>query len=119
MPQAAARATSASPIYKRAIGSFMASEIRMGRAPLVIHSTPIWLLAELGLVGLCIFVAPAFRIFWSEIRRRTPDTSAFLLVMIIGGFAVMSLVHEMLYQRTLWLLLGAALASPVVARRSG
>jgi len=109
----------AHPFFGAGLGSFMASEIRMGRAPLVIHSTPIWLLAELGLVGLCIFVAPAFRIFWSEIRRRTPDTSAFLLVMIIGGFAAMSLVHEMLYQRTLWLLLGAALASPVVARRSG
>jgi O-antigen ligase len=109
----------AHPFFGAGLGSFMASEIRMGRAPLVIHSTPIWLLAELGLVGLCIFVAPAFRKFWSEIRRRTPDTSAFLLVMIIGGFAVMSLVHEMLYQRTLWLLLGAALASPVVARRSG
>lgn len=109
----------AHPIIGAGLGSFMDSGVRLGGGPQVIHSTIIWLLAEMGLVGLLIFAAPVVRIFWAEIRRDTPDIPASLLVMIIGGFAVMSLVHEMLYQRTFWLLLGAALAGPVLARRSG
>ncbi|MDA1325820.1 MAG: O-antigen ligase family protein [Proteobacteria bacterium] len=109
----------AHPFFGGGLGGFIHSEIGAGRAPLVIHSTPLWLLAETGLVGLVILSAPIFRIFRCEIRRDTPDNSAFLLMLIIAGFAVMSLVHEMLYQRTFWLLLGAALASPVVTRRGG
>ncbi len=104
----------AHPFIGAGLGSFIDSEVRTGDAPLVIHSTPIWLLAEMGLVGLFVLAAPVFRIFWTEIRRNTRDIPASLLVMIIGGFAVMSLAHEMLYQRTFWLLLGAALARPGV-----
>ena len=73
----------------------------------------------MGLVGMLILAAPVFRIFLSEIRRETPDISALLLVCIIGGFGAMSLLHEMLYQRTFWLLLGAALASQITPRRDG
>jgi hypothetical protein len=41
-----------------------------------------------------------------------------LLILIISGFAVMSLAHELLYQRTFWLLLGVAMAMPyAVAKR--
>jgi len=107
----------AHPVFGAGLGGFINGEIGAGRAPLVIHSTPLWLLAETGLVGLVILSTPIFRIFWCEVRRDTRDNSAFLLMLIIAGFAAMSLVHEMLYQRTFWLLLGTALASPVVTRR--
>ena len=98
------------PIFGAGLGAYMESVLREGGAPLVIHSTPLWLLAETGLVGFFVFTMPVVRIFWSELTRPSPDFVSKLLVLMILAFVVMSSVHEMLYQRSLWLLLGAALA---------
>ena len=73
----------------------------------------------MGLVGLLVFTAPIVRIFWREFRHARSDISRYLLIMMIGGFGTMSLVHEMLYQRTFWLLLGIAMVTPVFAGRHG
>ena len=98
------------PIFGAGLGAFMNQEIRAG-IPLVIHSTPLWLLAEMGVVGFLIMVAPIVRIFASEVRHpRQSDTAGLLLVLIIAAFAVVSNAHEIMYQRAFWLLLGAALA---------
>jgi O-antigen ligase len=99
------------PIFGAGLGAYTESVLRETGAPLVIHSTPLWLLAETGLVGFFVFSMPIVRIFWSELRRSHPDVASKLLVLIIVAFAVMSSVHEMLYQRSFWLLLGAAMAS--------
>jgi hypothetical protein len=109
----------AHPFLGSGLGSFIYDEIKAGRPPLVIHSTPIWILAEMGLVGLLVFTAPIVRIFWREFRHARSDISRYLLIMMIGGFGTMSLVHEMLYQRTFWLLLGIAMVTPVFAGRHG
>jgi O-antigen ligase len=82
--------------------------------PLLIHSTPLWLLAETGLVGLAVFAAfAAYAIFVLAKSARGGREDAFVarvaLVLVIG-FAVMSLFHDLLYQRILWLMLGFALA---------
>ncbi len=48
-----------------------------------------------------------------EIKRfRNNDTVGRLLLLAIAAFATMSLAHELMYQRTFWLLFGAALAIP-------
>ena len=98
------------PIFGAGLGAFVDSVVRNNEAPLVIHSTPLWLLAETGLVGFLIFSIPLARVFWSEFKRPLPDLASKLAVLMIVTFAVMSSVHEMLYQRSFWLLLGAALA---------
>jgi O-antigen ligase len=98
------------PIFGAGLGAYMESVLREDGTPLVIHSTPLWLLAETGIVGFLIFATPILRIFWSETRKPSHDLASKLLVLIIVAFAVMSSVHEMLYQRSFWLLLGAALA---------
>jgi len=74
----------------------------------------VWLLAETGIVGFSVFFAAACRLFFDAVRQRG-DPVALLLVLILCGLATMSLVHEMLYQRAFWLLLGAILAMPAVA----
>lgn len=77
---------------------------------LVIHSTPLWLLGEFGLVGLLVFLAPIARIVGVELPRfRANDMAGNFTILIIVALAVMSLSHELLYQRTFWFLLGAAL----------
>src|SRR3546814_8708178 len=86
------------------------SHIRAFGTPLVIHSTPLWLLPETGIVGFLIFAVPAVRVFFVEARRTERDSASVFLVLIITALAVMSLAHELLYQRAFWFLFGAALA---------
>lgn len=100
----------AHPVFGAGLGVFMEEQVRLG-SMLVIHSTPIWLLAEFGIVGFFALATPLVMIFRAEILRGPSlDVAGRILVLAITGFAVMSLVHELLYQRTFWILLGAAMA---------
>lgn len=102
----------AHPVFGAGLGAYMDAQIKATGVPLVIHSTPVWLLAETGLAGFAVFAIGAWRIFADAFRRRA-TAAGILLMLTILGFAVMSEVHELLYQRALWLLLGAALAVPL------
>lgn len=98
------------PILGAGLGAFRNKLIMgWGDQPLLIHSTYVWLLAELGFVGLLTFVTPAAYALIAELRRRHPDTAGQLIALCLLAFGVMSLPADMLYQRTFWLLFGAAL----------
>ena len=84
--------------------------------PLLIHSTALWLLAEAGIVGFLVFTVSFGRVFLQEVKTCANDASAVAVFCLIG-FAVMSTPADMLYQRTFWLLMGAALAVPRSADR--
>ncbi len=100
----------AHPIFGAGLGAFVESFTRGDGEPLIIHSTPVWLLAETGLVGLLVFAAPFLLLLYRELRGLgRPDRSAVLLICILLAFGVMSQAHELLFQRGLWLLLGAGL----------
>jgi O-antigen ligase len=100
------------PIFGAGLGAFMEEQVRRGTA-LVIHSTPLWILAEFGIVGFFLLSAPVVLIFRAEILNvRQIDVAGCLLILVITAFCVMSLAHEILYQRTFWILLGAAMAMP-------
>jgi O-antigen ligase len=99
------------PIVGAGLGAYMEEQIRTTGVPLVIHSTPIWLLAETGLVGFAVFMAAAYRLFVSALPR-SDEPAALLLLLILGCLAVMSSVHELMYQRAFWILLGAVVAMP-------
>ncbi|KQW18534.1 hypothetical protein ASC80_21240 [Afipia sp. Root123D2] len=109
------------PIFGAGLGVFIHNW--PGQLPVVIHSTTIWLLAEFGIVGAAIFLIPVFRLFVNEAAWfRGNDNAGHLIVLIIAALSAMSLFHELLYQRTFWFLLGAALATVRVAapaRQSG
>jgi len=103
----------AHPIFGAGLGAFRNQLILAASGiPLLIHSTTIWLLAETGIVGLLVFVVPALCLLIAEARRARPDVSSKLIVLCLVSFAVMSGPADMLYQRTFWLLMGAALAEP-------
>lgn len=88
---------------------------------LQIHNTALWLLAETGLVGFCamagIFVMLFYKV-WKLAHSRSGklDKDAWFqtaVLLILVGWAVMSLFHELMYQRLVWLLAGMALTAPV------
>src|SRR5665213_3222273 len=56
------------PMFGAGLGAFRDQMIFMySNQPLLIHSTAIWLLAEMGIVGFLIFTIPSVWLFLSEI----------------------------------------------------
>jgi hypothetical protein len=99
------------PIFGAGLGAFIESYTRATGTPLVIHSTPLWLLAELGVIGFIIFAAPFIRVLkYETYQAGLRDPARIFLIVALLGFAMMAAVHDLLYQRALWLLAGAALA---------
>ena len=106
------------PLFGAGLGQFIESQT-IGGIPLVIHSTPIWLLAETGIVGLLAFAGPAAWLYVREFARRDFDPISQVIVLVLTTFAIMSEVHELMFQRPLWLLLGVALFSQASIKSSG
>jgi hypothetical protein len=99
------------PVFGAGLGAFR-NEMHMASSgiPLLIHSTSVWLLAELGIVGFAAFVVPAAYIFFKEWAYARKEHASALIVLCLVAFAVMSGPADMLYQRTFWLLIGTGLA---------
>ena len=108
----------AHPLFGAGLGAFMDSYTREYGHALVIHSTPIWLLAETGVAGFAIFASAFVAVLKNELRARAaPDAVSQVIVLALIGFAVMGAAHDLMYQRSLWLLMGGALLVAKEARR--
>src|SRR5215471_17672747 len=95
------------PLLGGGLGAFLLARESSGLPALVIHSVPIWFMAEMGLVGLAayaFFVASLFVVGVSELRRDAPYARSLLVAVAV--FVVMSLVHDLFFQRTFWFLAG-------------
>lgn len=100
-----------SPWFGAGLGSFIhGSEARFGQM-LTIHSTPLWLLAEFGLMGVAVMLFGVFIVCRHLWRHRPLSTRNLSIALLLLSFLLFSQLHEMLYQRTLWLFLGALLAA--------
>lgn len=85
--------------------------------PQLIHGTPLWLLAETGFVGLAVFGGFALHAALLLLRaargaRPGPGRVEWTALIFLCAAAVMSLFHDLLYQRLVWLVLGLALVAP-------
>jgi len=102
------------PLLGAGLGAFMHSEVEATGMPLVIHSSYLWLLAEMGILGFLAFMlmpVSVLKALWlTKTWKGDWMFTAALGCLVV--FAVMSLVHDMLYQRAFWLLAGATLALP-------
>lgn len=107
------------PLLGAGLGAFRNLMIlSSGHIPLVIHSTALWLLAELGVVGFLAFAVPAVAVWYRSWRAAAADKGLALVFLCFVVMAVMSGPADMLYQRTFWLIVGAALAAPPLIVRS-
>ena len=99
-----------SPWLGTGLGYFIEHFPRADGSNLIIHSTYLWLLAELGLFGFAIFGASALALLLGAWRRARLDDSCRLAVLLLAGLGTMSLVHDLLFQRMTYFALGLALA---------
>ncbi|WP_295002613.1 lysylphosphatidylglycerol synthase domain-containing protein [uncultured Dechloromonas sp.] len=108
-----------SPVWGAGLGVFLVEKEKIFGYPLQIHNSFLWVLAEFGLVGFAAALYGIWlfgRFLWVEKVwcRLAAGRSLALLVL---SFLMFSQMHEILYQRMLWLLIGACLAVPHVAKR--
>jgi O-antigen ligase len=99
------------PILGAGLGAFRNQMIFVASPqPLLIHSTAVWLLAELGIIGFLVFAIPATYAFANEWVHARKETASTLIVLCFVAFALMASPADMLYQRSFWLVVGAGLA---------
>lgn len=107
------------PIFGSGLGAFMHHYLSTTGGPLVIHSVPVWLLAETGLVGLLVVVGTFVALTIHAYRHiRHPEAAGWAAGLLIAMICIAAgaVVHDLFYQRSFWFLLGLFAALPKVAR---
>ncbi len=110
------------PVFGTGLGSHLQAKqtgVKDNAPAQQIHNTGLWILTELGLVGftafLGLFVTLIWRFWKTSVSARNSDTQSadavYAVVLVMSGWLVMSLAHELLYQRALWLMMGLALGT--------
>ena len=107
-----------SPLLGAGLGFFISRSPEWFGYPVVIHSTPLWFLAELGLLGLVAFGGSGFILLRYIVRVRRAVSADRILLLLLLCFAVFGLVHEIFFQRIFWLALGVLLARNYAERES-
>lgn len=92
------------------VGAGIGSSFQGG---LQIHNTVVWVLADLGLIGMMLLLSLlvwAFLSAWRAARSAAPQTAAIARASIAGlaGMSVASFGVEALYQRSWWVLIALA-----------
>jgi uncharacterized membrane protein YbhN (UPF0104 family) len=106
------------PIFGAGLGAFIEGSKLWADEPLVIHSTPIWILAEFGLVGALILFGIFIRLLLFAWNWQSGNPIRDILLLLLVSFAIFSTVHDIFYQRLFWLLIGSLLAIPMANNQS-
>src|ERR1700721_1994368 len=104
------------PVLGGGLGTFLLERETAGLPLVVVHSVPIWFLAEMGLVGLAayaIFVVSLAAAGVALLAR--DDGRARGLLIVVAVFVLMGLVHDIFFQRTFWVACALLLVDPVGA----
>lgn len=105
------------PLFGAGLGAFYHESSELLGIDVIIHNTALWILAEFGVVGFALFAAPFICIFKYALSGCGLRVVRNALIMLFLVFAVMSLFHEVFYQRIFWVFLGACIAVPRVISR--
>ena len=102
------------------LGTFLTNSGAFLPWPLQIHNTYLWVLVEMGLLGFVVVLGLLGRVglrAWQAMRtRRDVEPRTVGVLAALAALLVWSLVHEGLYQRTLWLLFALVETAPVLER---
>jgi hypothetical protein len=107
-----------SPLVGAGLGVFNARSSTWFGYPQVIHSTPLWILAEFGLLGGAVFAWGLFVLGRYAVQFDKTLPAHRILLLLLSAFTIFGLAHEIFFQRIFWLVLGAVLAQPFSSRVS-
>lgn len=93
-------------------GFFQNSQAQLGTS-MVIHSTPVWILVEFGLIAFIVMFALGLITVRQSLSLDCDDPRNRLALLVIVLFSTFGLFHEIFYQRIFWLVLGMTLAEPM------
>lgn len=112
------------PLIGSGLGSVLITQVRDNGAYIdLMDCTILWLWAETGLIGLSFFLLfylLCVRALWK--KTKSPNDNGFTddfcraALMMMLTFGIMSLFHELLYTRFLWVFLGMALTLPIAKK---
>lgn len=103
------------PIFGNGLGAYMHHHLSATGGPLIIHSVPVWLLAETGLIGLLVVGATFGSLLVHAYRHvRHPAAAGWAVGLLIAMvcMAAGAAVHDFFFQRSFWFLLGLFAALP-------
>ena len=114
-----------SPFLGAGLGAFLNNEIITNGRKLIIHSTPIWIWAECGLLGLSLvfwhgthWVKHIFNVLHKSIKlKEIAKQDNHTLVGLFIVFITMGLAHDILYQRIFWFILGITIVRRIKSTR--
>ena len=99
------------PIAGHGLGAHVESQLARSGQFDVIHSVPIWLMAEMGLIGLAVGLA-SFACLALGARRMMRDPAGRAwgagLLMALACWGAACLLHDFAYQRSFWFFVGLA-----------
>ncbi|MFT5181948.1 MAG: hypothetical protein ACI8S3_001834 [Alphaproteobacteria bacterium] len=97
------------PLFGGGLGAFVQNRFDAGLPILIIHSVPVWIGAELGVLGFGVIGAVFISLLGLSIKMlRGADYFAWGagLLILLAALAVSGLVHDFFFQRSFWFLLG-------------
>ncbi|NNE83267.1 MAG: flippase-like domain-containing protein [Alphaproteobacteria bacterium] len=114
------------PVFGAGLGAFVQNRFDAGLPALIIHSVPVWIGAELGVLGFGVIGAVFIGLVGLAIKMLR-DTEYFAwgagLLVMLAALAVSGSVHDFFFQRSFWFLLGIFAGvygnAGLQARRSG
>ena len=112
------------PLLGSGLGSVLITQVQeKGSFIDLMDCTALWLWAETGLIGLLFFLTfyiLCFSAIWKKSRNKEASefTQAFCkaAILMLITFGLMSVFHELLYTRFLWVFMGIALTLPVTQK---
>jgi hypothetical protein len=109
-----------SPIFGEGLGVFTARSTQWFGHSTVIHNTPLWILAEFGLVGAIVFGWFFLKLWGYSVNAGSSrdELARYALLLLLVVFFVFSQFHEMLFQRIIWLIGGALLGAPLISQNN-
>ncbi|CFX33466.1 membrane protein of unknown function [Candidatus Filomicrobium marinum] len=101
------------PLLGHGLGGFIHDRIAHGQKALVIHNVPVWILAEMGLVGFAL-IATGFVMFVGGLMsyRLLPNAKivANAAFICLVAFCLGGLTQDFFYQRIFWFIAGLLVA---------
>lgn len=100
------------PLFGAGLGAFYHESAEVIGVDVVIHNTALWMLAEFGLFGFVLFACSFFCVCRYAVTGCGLRVARNAIILLLLAFAVMSLFHEVFYQRIFWIFIGACIAVP-------